>query len=382
MIQQTAVTIRVLAALLIFLFSTAAPSSGATEGCVKIGLILARTGHAAMVCDSSYRIARRAVREINQKGGLLGRKVRLIEYDNRSTAIGARKAAARAAKDGVHAVIGAIYSSHSLAVADVLVKEKIPMISPISTHTELTARGKYIFRVCFTDCFQGKVLADFAKEEFGARKAAVLVNAGSRYSQGLADYFTDEFRSAKGEVVQLDYRKNATDFTAQLDAIKKQSPQVIFIPGHFRESAFIIRQADAKGVNIPFIGGDGWLNKMYEYGGNSVHGNYYVTQWHKDLPRAKTRWFIKTHQDMYGGKIANEPAMALTYDAIMVFARAVTNAGSLNRARIRESLSRTSGFEGVTGDITFNSRGDPVKKSAVILKFENFGSVYHRTVQP
>ena len=367
---------------LFLLFSAAAPSGGASHGCVKIGLIIARTGHAAKVGDSSCRIARRAVREINQKGGLLGKKVRLIEYDNRSTPIGARKAAARAAKDGVHGVIGCLYSSHSLVAADVLEKEKIPMISPFSTHTELTDRGKYIFRMCYTDRFQGKALADFAKEEFSARRAVVLVNAGSRYSQGLADYFTAGFRAGNGEVSQIDYRKNATDFAAQLDAIKKRSAQVVFIPGHFRESAFIIKQADARGLNIPFIGGDGWLNKMYEYGGKSIHGHFYLTQWHRDIPLKKSRAFVRKHHDLWMKKFPNGPTIALTYDAVMVFAHAAENAHSLNRIRIRESLSRISGFQGVTGNITFNSRGDPVDRSAVILKFQDFGSVYHRSVQP
>ena len=382
LIQQKATTLPRLLIFTVLLLFAGASFGHVTAEPVKIGLIFARTGHAAKMCESSYRIARRAVKEINQKGGLLGNKVRLIEYDNQSTPLGARKAAIQAAKNGVHAVIGAVYSSHSLAAADVLEKEKIPMISPIATHTDLTARGKYIFRVCYTDRFQGKVLADFAKEEFGASKAATLVNAGSLYSQGLADYFTAEFKADKGEVVQLDYQKNATDFTDQLDTIKRLSPGVVFIPGHFRESAFIIKQADAQGLDVPFIGGDGWVDKMYDYGGKSIHGNYYTTQWHKEIDRKKSRWFVRKHLAMYGDKPSNEPAMALTYDAVMVFARAVTNAGSLNRARIRESLSNISDFKGVTGDITFNSRGDPVNKSAVILKFENFRSVYHRTVQP
>ena len=382
LIQQKTTTLRVLLIFTVLLLSAGAPSGGSLAEPVKIGLILAKTGHAAKVSDSSYWIARRAVKEINQKGGLLGNKVRLIEYDNQSTPLGARKAAGQAAKDGVHGVIGSLYSSHSLAAADVLEKEKIPMISPISTHTDLTARGEYIFRTCYTDRFQGKVLADFAKEELGAEKAAVLVNAGSRYSQGLADYFTSAFRSGTGEVVQLDYRTNATDFTAQLDAVKQFSARVAFIPGHFRESAFIVKQADAKGLKIPFIGGDGWLDRMYEYGGESIHGHYYISQWHKDIPREKSRWFVKKHQAMYGQNLYNEPAMALTYDAVMVFARAVTNAGSLNRKRIRESLSNIRGFKGVTGDITFNSQGDLVNNSAVILKFKDFGSVFHRAVQP
>lgn len=366
----------------VLLFYAGAPFGRISAEPVKIGLILARTGHAAKVCESSYRIARSAVKEINRTGGLLGNKVRLIEYDNRSTPIGARKAAIQAAKNGVHAVIGAVYSSHSLAAADVLEKEKIPMISPNSTHTDLTATGKYIFRVCYTDRFQGKVLADFAKQEFGAKKAAALVNAGSRYSQGLADYFTARFRAGKGEVIQIDYQKNATDFTAQLETIERLSPRVVFIPGHFRESAFIIKQADAEGLDVPFIGGDGWVDEMYEYGGKSIHGNYYTTQWHKEIDRKKSRWFVRKHLNMNGQKLSNEPAMALTYDAVMVLARAVKKAGSLNRARIRESLSNISNFKGVTGDITFNSRGDPVNKSAVILTFEDFGSVYHGTVQP
>ncbi len=358
------------------------PSETRSSETFKIGVIFSKTGNVAPVSETSYQIARFAAEEINSKGGLLGRFVELLAYDNQSSSIGSKAAAHKAVKDRVQGVIGAIYSSHSLAMADVLEKADIPMISPISTHPGLTRKGDYIFRVCFTDRFQGKVMADFARHQLDIDKAALLVNTNSRYSLGLAEFFTKHFRCNACRVWEFDYQENTTDFTRQLKQIKRIDVQAVFVPGHYRESAYIIKQARMMDIDIPFLGADGWLNRMYSYGGQYIRGNFYATQWHNKIPRSQSRDFVRRYEKRFGRPCPNEPAMALTYDAFMVFARAVKEAGSLNRAHIRERLSDTRNFKGVTGDITFNAHGDPVDKPAVILQFQNNASVYYSTVKP
>ena len=158
---------------------------------VKIALIFAVTGEAAVegldYCLAIYL----AVEEINSKGGILGKPLEVVEFDNKSTALGSRQAALKAVESKVTAVIGAIWSSHSLAIAPVLQKAGIPMITPLSTNPKITKIGDYIFRVCFTDQLQGKAMAKFARQDLEVQTAVVLKNVNSDYSIGLAKSFQE-----------------------------------------------------------------------------------------------------------------------------------------------------------------------------------------------
>ena len=156
---------------------------------VKMALILAQTGIAAEENIPAIQAARLAAEEINSEGGLLGHPVEIIIIDNKSTPLGSKAAAQQAIDSGVTAVVGAFRSSHSLPMAYVLQTAKIPMITPSSTSPEITLVGDYIFRTCFVDLFQGRVMAEFAAYDLGAKGAVVLTNASERYSVSLSDYF-------------------------------------------------------------------------------------------------------------------------------------------------------------------------------------------------
>ncbi|THB76575.1 MAG: hypothetical protein D3926_17205 [Desulfobacteraceae bacterium] len=358
------------------------PNSSIASEPVKIGIIFARTGNAAPVCKAAFKAVRLAADKLNQAGGLLNHPVQLIEYDNKSTPIGARHAAQNAVKDRVIGVIGATYSSHSIAMSKVLQPGQVPMISPISTHPELTIGKDYIFRVCFTDDFQGRVMADFALHDLGALSSAVFTNTSSKYSMGLASVFIDRFVNQGGQVMfEGEYQNDTIEFAFLLDRIKDHPPGIVYIPGHYRESAYIIKQARLMGLSIVFLGGDGWVNQMYTYGGSYIHGNYYTTQWHYDSPNPRSRRFVAEFKKKYGS-VTNEPVMALTYDAFMVLADAVKRAGTFSRTDIRAELARTNGFKGVTGKITFDQNGDPVDKSAMVLKFDDYDSSFYKILSP
>ncbi len=347
---------------------------------LKIGVILARTGNAALDSKNGFEAAEYAVQIINSKGGILHRPVKLVELDNESTALGSRKAALEAVKKKVCGVVGAVWSSHSIAMAKVLQQHGIPMISPSSTSPDLTLTGSYIFRICFNDNFQGKVMANFALNSLNAQRAVVLTNSSSKYSIGLSDAFIRQF-SRKGSVVwQSDYIEGTTNFLPFLEKIRGLNTDVIFVPDHFRESGFIIKQARSMGIATIFLGGDGWLNQMYKYGGKAIEGNYYSAQWHylscDPVSREFVRMYAKNH------KTAAHPVIALVYDSVMLMADAVKRAGSSDHRAIRDAIASTSNFHGVTGAIKFDANGDPVNKPAVILKFENNDSVYFKLVKP
>lgn len=181
--------------LIVVCFFSISVSPGFAEAAppIKIAMITAKTGEAGKTNSISFGAARFSVDEINSTGGILGRHVELLEYDNESTPEGSAKAARTAISDGAVAVVGCNWSSHSLAMAKVLQEAGVPMISHMSTNPAVTKVGDYIFRVCFTDSFQGLGLARFARTRLGAKTAVVLVDDNRTYSKGLGKTFVQAF---------------------------------------------------------------------------------------------------------------------------------------------------------------------------------------------
>jgi branched-chain amino acid transport system substrate-binding protein len=183
----------------------------------------------------------------------------VIELDNSSNSIGSKQAALKAVELDVVAVIGAAWSSHSLAIAPVLQQAQIPMISPISTNPKVTFIGNFIFRVCFIDPFQGEVMAQFAYRDLKARTAIILTNVNSDFSIGLAEFFEKSFIQSGGKVLwEGEYKEKAIDFSTTLKKVRLLQPNVVFVPGYIQDSALIIKQAKKMEIRSIFIGGDGW----------------------------------------------------------------------------------------------------------------------------
>jgi branched-chain amino acid transport system substrate-binding protein len=235
---------------------------------IEIGIIVAQSGKADNYGRAAIQGAQLAADEINQSGGVLDHRLKLVIFDNQSTALYARQAALKAADRHVAGVVGAIWSTHSLAVATVLQKYHIPMISPGSTAPEVTRTGSYVFRTCYTDDFQGKLMADFAFRSMGYRHAAVFTNISETYSKILARYFAANFISNGGNIVyEAGYKGSAIDFQDILLPVKSLQPEVIFIPGYSQDSGLIIKQARKLGLDTVFMGGDAWETAVAEYAG-------------------------------------------------------------------------------------------------------------------
>ncbi|WP_159084645.1 ABC transporter substrate-binding protein [Dongshaea marina] len=344
---------------------------------VKVAVILSKSGKVAYSNLKHLNAIRMAVEEINQNGGVLGKKIELLEIDNKSSASHSKIAAQKAVAENSIAVIGAAWSSHSLAMAPVLQQAGLPMISYYSTNPKVTQVGDYIFRACFMDLFQGEVLAKFAQQDLGAKKIIILTNVSDQYSIGLSRIFKENLNTHA--VFEGSYLQGDTDFSALLEKVKGYEADLIFLPGHTKDSGRIIKQARNMGINAPFLGGDGWGLKMYKYGGQAIEGNYYSTHWHKDINTPQNQRFVKNFTILYGTPESNGSALA--YDSVYLLADAIKRAGSLDRKQIRDALAETRDFKGATGTIRFNNNGDP-QKSAVLLKFQDGGSVYFRTIDP
>lgn len=348
---------------------------------IEIAAVFSKTGYSDIV-RNNFRGVTLAVRQINEGGGISGKKIAVTEIDNKSDPLEARRIAQQIAGQNYTAVIGCAYSTYSLAMAPVLQQAQIPMISNISTSADLTKVGDYIFRACFVDTFQGSVMAGFARNHLKANTAVVMTNVESLYSIGLARIFSEEFTKSGGTVMwEAKYLKNNTDFSSALLRIKTIKPGVVFLPGYSRESSLIIRQGRKMGITVPFLGGDGWGGFMIGGFLRNVAGvNYACQHWHPDTPNPVSQQFVRQYVNTYKADIEIQ-GIPLAYDATMMLASAIRRAGTTNRKSIRDALAETHNFQGVTGNITLDENRNPVDKNAVIVKIENGHVNYYKTIQ-
>lgn len=352
------------------------------EDTIKIASIFSKSGEAYEYTKEFYWGAQIAAELINEKGGISGKKIELIEIDNKSTAAGSIEAAGEAIKLGVTAVCGAAWSSHSMAMAPVLQKAGIPMISPASTNPEVTRIGNYIFRTCFTDNFQGDVMAYFALNDLKSKKAAVLRDVTSDFSMALCDYFIKRYEKADSLIVYKgDYLKSETDFRSLLTPVVEKQPDVIFLPGYIADSGLIIKQARKMGITGIFLGSDGWAGAriLYEIAGDAIDGIYFTAPWHRSVSYPLGKEYAKAYETKFRDEIF--PFAPMIYDAFLVLADAVKRAGSLDRRMIRDALASTRDFEGASGNITFDDNGDPLNKDAVIMVFKEKSASFYKSIR-
>ncbi|QTA90109.1 Amino acid ABC transporter, substrate binding protein [Desulfonema magnum] len=346
---------------------------------VKIASVFAQTSVASVSNAPSIQGVRIAVSEINKQGGILGKKIELLEIDNRSTPEGSKAAAEKAAEQGVVAIIGANWNAHSMEVAKVAQDCHIPMISNASAHPDITRTGNYIFRVCFSDLFQGQVMARFARKDIRASKAVILKNINSEYSIGLAHEFRKYFEKLKGRVLlELTYTSEDQNFDKILEQSKAYSPDILFIPGE-DESEVIAKQAQDKKISAIPLGGDKWgSTKLYRIGGESLKQGYFSTHWSKNTDRDITREYLRKYAGNPNSVFGDA---ALAYDATHLLADAIRRSGSFEREKIRCALAKTRNFKGVTGDITMDENGDAIK-DVVIMQITNGEARYLKIFKP
>lgn len=351
--------------------------SGLTGGCnkseggtVKVGHYASMTGSEATFGVSTDNGIRLAVKERNAAGGIKGKQITLITYDNQGKAQESVTAVTRLIQqDSVSAVLGEVASSRSLAGGPVAQKFGVPMISPSSTNPDVTAIGDMIFRVCFIDPFQGYVGAKFARENLKFTKAATLFNRAQAYSAGLNDFFVKSFEQMGGKVLtQQAYSDGDNDFSAQLTAIREQGVEFIYIPGYYTEVVNIARQARRLGITAPLIGGDGWDSDELKNAGNALDGCYFSNHYAQEDTRPEVQDFIKRYKAEFKGATPDGLA-ALGYDAARLLFDAMDRAATTSGKDLAKAIAETKGFAGVTGRITIDAQRN-AKKDAVMLEIK------------
>jgi branched-chain amino acid transport system substrate-binding protein len=366
----------------VLFFSGCAKQSEADSDVIKVGQFASLTGAIASFGQSSNNGTVLAIQEMNSAGGVLGKQIELITEDDRSTAGEPANVVRKLIhRDNVVAVLGQVASSMSLEAAPVCQSAGIPMITPASTNPEVTEKGDFIFRICFIDPFQGKVMAKFSKENLGAAKAAILTDVRQDYSVGLSTFFKQTFEELGGEIVaEQSFSSGDTDFKAQLTTIRAAQPDVIFVPAYYTEAALIALQARELGIQQPLAGGDGWDSpKLFEIGGDAVNGCYFSNHYTQEDPSEAVQTFIRKYQEAYGS--VPDAMAALGYDSVYVLVDAMNRAGSTEPEALRDAIAATSGFQGVTGTITLDENRN-ASKPAVVLKIEDGKAGYVATIDP
>ena len=374
-LRLTAVSTLALAALL-------SGSCSQPSDAIRIGEFASLTGKEATFGQASHKGTLLAIEEINAAGGVLGKKLELLSEDNQSkTGESATIAKKFISRDKVVAVLGEVASSRSLEAAPVCQAGKIPMISPASTNPEVTARGDYIFRVCFIDPFQGTVMAKFAQNTLKIRKVALLTSVSSAYSVGLAKFFKERF-SADGGAVALEqkYSEGDKDFRAQLTAIKAAGVEGLFVPGYYTEVALICKQAQDLGLKIPIFGGDGWDSaELVKIGGAALEGTYFANHYSPGNQDPVVVRFNEQFRKRWGND--SEALAGLGYDCVMLLVDAIKRAGTTESGKLRDALAETKNFRGVTGTIAFDAQRNP-RKSAVVMQVKNGKFVFVESIAP
>lgn len=344
-----------------------AGNGGSEDGDIKIGGLAPLTGDVSVygiAVDNGVQIA---IHEINSNGGILGRDIHYIVYDEKGDATEAVNAYNKLVQsDKVVAIIGDVTSKPTLAVAQQAVKDKIPMITASGTAENITAAGENIFRACFIDPFQGELMASYAAKKLGKKTAAVIYDISDDYSKGLYESFEASAKDLGLEIVQVEgYSKGTVDFKAQLTNIKSKNPDVIFLPVYYQDVALIAVQAKELGITAQFLGADGWdgvTGQVDASNMDAVNDAYFCSQYSAQSDDPKMQNFLEYYKELYGTE-ASQFAV-LGYDAMMMLAQAINEAGSTDSAAITKALAEID-FTGLTGHMVFDEKRNPIKSAAI-----------------
>ncbi|MGE5653534.1 MAG: ABC transporter substrate-binding protein [Bacillota bacterium] len=378
---------------LVFLFTMVAcqpaasntPSPAPATQTIKIGNAVALTGGNATWGISENNALKMEIEKINAAGGVLGQKLELVAYDTKADQAEAVNVTKRLIGDKVVAIIGPGQSGVAIAMGSVTEPAGIPFIATSASNPKVTINPqtnavlKTAFRTCFIDPFQGKVAAQFALKELGAKTAAILFDVGSDYSQGLKQYFTEAFEKAGGKIVAAEaFRSEELDYRAILGKIKTTNPDVLFIPTMQKEAGLAMKQARDLGMTAKFLGGDGWASKeLIELGGPATEGAFYVNIASVEDPT------IKTWVDEYKGKFNAMPVMpnpVMAVDGLRAVVHAIKQANSTEPAKIIEQLEKIKELPVLSGKLTIEaSSHNPLNKPAVIETVKNGQFVFHKS---
>ena len=312
-----------------------------------IGANYELTGNVASYGQAALAGGKMAVDEINKAGGINGKKLRIVEADNKSEPSESGNAATKLiSQNKLIGIVGPATSGCTMAAEPIVTASKLPVVAPTATAESITVGkdGKtrqFVFRACFIDPFQGKVMAAFANQKLKVKTVAIYRDNSSDYSKGLAEAFKKNFEAAGGKIVAEEaYLAKDMDFKAGLTKLKATNPEAIYVPGYYEEVGKIVKQAREIGLEVPMMGGDGW-----------------------DSPPS-TQKFIKAFKEKY----QKDPDFfsMMGYNTVVILADAYKRAGSEDGTKIAEAMAKTKDLPVAGGKLSFDEKHNPIVPALII----------------
>ena len=349
---------------------------------IKVGILGPHTGDYAVYGLAVKNGAQLYIDQVNAAGGINGKQIETIVYDNKGDSTEAITAFTRMVDEGITALIGDVLTGNTIAVVGEANPINMPMITASATAAAVTYNAETdtvysnVFRTCFIDPFQGEKMAQYAAEKLGAKTAAVLTMTGDDYSVGLADAFKAKCADVGITVVADEgYSKGDVDFKAQLTNILAAAPDVVFCPNYYQDDGMIVTQARELGLTSTFLGGDGWAGVSAYASAEDLEGSYFCSAYAPGSTDAVKK-FEADYTAAFGADTLNMFA-ATAYDAAMVLVAALTKAEASGAAAGSEEYKQAvidaiktegPGVVGITSETgyTFDDFNNPIK-SAVIM---------------
>lgn len=347
----------------------ASPEGQAEAEEIKIGTIGPLTGDVATYGISTKNGVEIAVDQVNENGGINGKKVVLISEDTRGDQTEAANAASKLIeRDKVVAIVGGVISAETMTAGPIANDAGVVMISSSSTAQGVPEIGDYIFRNCLSDEVQAVQLAEFAATELGLKRFAIMFT-NNDYGLSLKNAFEGKAKEI-AEVVGVEtYNDGEKDFRTQLTKLKGANPDALYIAGYYTEAAKIAQQAKEQGLEVQLLGADGFYSPvLIELGGGAVDGAVFTAGFFTDDPSENAQNFVKAYME----KFNEEPDMfaAQAYDAAMILLTALKNTDGQGGEALQQAMLNTKDFPGITGVTSFTEVGDAIK-DIIILKVEN-----------
>ena len=342
--------------------------NSASGDTIKLGGVFPLTGDVPALGAAMQNGANLALKEINDGGGVLGKKLDLVIEDDQNQAATAPNAITKLiTQDKVSAVVGTYASKCSIPMAAIAKDSKVVMITPGSTNEKVTTEGgDYVFRACFIDPLQGQVGAKFAAENLKAKKVAMLYDIGNDYCVGISKEFKKNFESLGGSIAyEKTYNAGESDFKAFLTEIKELNVDVLYLPDNYSTVGLIAKQAREIGIKAPLLGSDSWSDPgLVKVGGDAIEGAYFTDHLSLKSDNAAIKKFVENYKKEYN----SDPSAfsVLSYDSVYIVAEAIKKAGSADSAAIKDAMAKLDADCGTT-HYKFDDKHNPIK-SVVINK--------------
>jgi branched-chain amino acid transport system substrate-binding protein len=348
----------------------AAPAAAPAADTIKIGFLGALTGDVAMFGKPTLDGMKMAAEEINAAGGVVGKKIEVVEADDRGDKQeGASVTQKLISRDKVVAIVGDPTTGITKVAAPIAQKAGVVLLSAGATGPGVVEIGDFIFRDTLLDSIAIPACIEFFAKDLKFKKVAIVTSDNNDYSVGLSQTFRDAAAKVKSITIVADekVKDGDKDFSAQITNIKAKKPDVILFSGYYTEGALIMKEARKQGLKAPMFGGDGLFSpKFIELGGPAVEGSMSALGFSPEQATPETEKFISSFKSKHNGEL---PGLfdAQGYDAIMLLADSMKRANSADPKVFKDALAKTKNFAGVSGTISMQANREPIKTPLSLL---------------